>query len=115
VSDRDSRAGSAGAGIAAITVNARCNAGRHGQLIGARSRSLRPLDTSRAGIAASLRRRLPTVATAQQPPAAARVHQPRLCARVTRTVQAALALNTPEGMCANGPSLWSRMTSSTWA
>jgi hypothetical protein len=56
---------SAGRGIAAMTVNARSSAGRHGQLSGARSRSLRPLDISRAGMTVSLRRNVPTVAYAQ--------------------------------------------------
>ena len=116
VADGGRRAtGQPGAGIARIAVSALVSASAHGQLAGARSRSRRAEDTSRAGMVSSLRRSEPTVAADQSAPAAVNVWRPRLWASTARPSQAALAVNLPDGRCASGPSLRSRMTSSTRA
>jgi hypothetical protein len=83
-----------------------------GQRAGIRSVQVRLVRVSRPGIRRSRRRRVSAVWTGWFGCPISVVQRPRLCASAAITVQALLALNCPEGKCANAWSLRSRITSS---
>src|SRR5207248_9038280 len=86
-----------------------------GQRAGRCSVHWRAERVSRPGICSSRRRRVRVARTVWPGSPIRVVQRSRLCARQAITVQAALALNLPEGKCASAWSLRSRIVSSTRA
>src|SRR5215217_2978878 len=87
----------------------------HGQRAGIRSVDRRLDRVSRPGICSSRRRRVRAVRTVWPGSAMRCVQRSRLWASAAITVQAALAVNLPEGKCARPWPLRSRIVSSTTA
>src|SRR3982751_3393496 len=84
-------------------VNSRVQALSHGQSRGRCSRSRRAERAIRAGTAISWARMVAVVALPWKVEARAPAARVRLNAIAANTVQAELAANRPEGMCASGP------------
>src|SRR3954447_13812963 len=96
-------------------LNSRFQAVSQGQSRGRCMRSRRAVRASRAGMAIRWARIVAVVALAWNAEARAPAARVRLNAIIARTVQAELAANRPEGMCASGPPFRSAMTCSTIA
>src|SRR4051812_45598421 len=103
------------AGGPQVLVNSWVQAFSHGQCSGRCSWSRRAERAIRAGMLISWARIVAVVALAWKVEARAPAARVRLNAIAANTVQAELAANRPEGMCASGPPFRSAMTCSTIA
>ena len=87
----------------------------HGQCAGRCSVGLRAGAAKRAGTLTRSRRRVAPRATACAPPASVPAARSRLCAITAQASRAQFAANSPDGICARGPSIRSAKVVSTMA